>query len=238
MIENFISKIKNNENFSFVKIGDGEIDCMIGRQGSNCDNHPYSRELGEKIKESFIDLSKKSVLFADWFASNPPINSRDIENLHFYNNLVESNNLKLNLIRPFEILLTGWDNLLNDDLLNFYTEIKKSNRKKIYVGPKEMNGINKMLNTNSFVQIPKINAFSEHQRILEEIKNNLVDDSIILLTVGLMSSYISSEILKINENITILDIGSGLDSVFIGSTRSGGQAMPSEAINYYKNILK
>ena len=238
MIENFINKIKNNENFSFVKIGDGEIDCMIGRQGSNCDNHPYSRELGEKIKESFIDLSKKGVLFGDWFASNPPINDRDIENLYFYNNLVESNNLKLNLIKPFEILLTGWNNLSNDNFINFYTEVKKSNRRKIYVGPKVMDGVNKMLNTNSFIQIPKINAFSEYQRILEEIKSTLIDNSIILLTVGLMSPYISNEILKINENITILDIGSGLDSVFMGSTRSGGQAMPLDAINYYKDILK
>lgn len=238
MIQNFIDKIRNNENFSFIKIGDGEIDCMIGRQGANCDSHPYSLELGEKLKESFIELSKKDVLFGDWFASNPPRNHRDIENINFYNNFINTNGLKVNLIRPFEILLTGWGNLSNNQLLEFYSEIKKSNRKKIYVGPKVMDGVNKMLNTSIFVEIPKINAFNDSDRILEDIKSTLIDDSIVLLTVGLMSPYISSEILKINKNVTILDIGSGLDPVFIGSTRSGGQASPSDSINYYKNILE
>ena len=32
-----------NENFTFVKYGDGELICMIGGKGENCDCHPYRR---------------------------------------------------------------------------------------------------------------------------------------------------------------------------------------------------
>lgn len=238
MINFFTEKIKNNENFSFVKLGDGEIDCMIGRNGTNCDNHNYSNELAEKLKESFIELSKQGALFGDWFNSNPPRNQRDVENINYYSNFINSNNLTIKLVRPFEVLLTGWGNLSNDNLLNFYKVVKETKRRKIYVGPKVMEGVNKMLNTDYFVEIPKTNAFDDRDRILSEIKNTLIDDSIIILTVGLMSPYISSEILKTNKNVTILDVGSGLDPVFIGSTRSGGQASPSDAINYYKTILE
>ena len=56
----YTDKIKKNINFSFVKRGDGEIACMAGATGANCDGHPYSKELGEKLKESFVYLKDKA----------------------------------------------------------------------------------------------------------------------------------------------------------------------------------
>ena len=41
----------NNENFTFVKYGDGEILCMIGGKGKNCDHHPYSEKLRKELEK-------------------------------------------------------------------------------------------------------------------------------------------------------------------------------------------
>jgi glycosyltransferase involved in cell wall biosynthesis len=59
-LDTYIDKIKNNENFTFVKRGDGEIACMTQTTGANCDGHPYTQELGDKLKESFEFLKDKA----------------------------------------------------------------------------------------------------------------------------------------------------------------------------------
>jgi len=63
----YTENIKNNINFTFVKRGDGELDCMNGEVGANCDGHDYSPELGESLKESFEFLKDKAdiVEFSD-----------------------------------------------------------------------------------------------------------------------------------------------------------------------------
>lgn len=59
-LDTYTNKIKNNENFTFVKRGDGELACMSGETGTNCDAHPYTKELGDKLKESFEFLKDKA----------------------------------------------------------------------------------------------------------------------------------------------------------------------------------
>jgi len=59
-LDEYTKNIKENKNFTFVKRGDGELACMNGEVGANCDNHPYSKELGEKLKESFEFLKDKA----------------------------------------------------------------------------------------------------------------------------------------------------------------------------------
>ena len=56
----YTDKIVNGENFVFVKRGDGELACMAGEVGKNCDGHDYSPELSEMLKESFEFLQDKA----------------------------------------------------------------------------------------------------------------------------------------------------------------------------------
>jgi len=228
--------ITENKNFSVVKVGDGEIDCMQNKNGINIDNHPYSLDLGEKLKMAYIQLVNKNVFICDWFYSNPPINSRDELNLRYYDSFIIKNNLNPNFIRPFELLMLGWGNLELPYLFNFYQIIKNSNRNKIYVGPQRISDIIHLLKLNSFLEIPLINAFASHEEILNNIKTVITDDSIILLSVGLQSPVISNELLNFNPNITILDIGSGFDPLYYAQTRGGAQASVTEAKNYFSNL--
>ena len=67
-IDFFTKRMEKNENFSFVKYGDGEILCMIGAKGKNCDDHPYSKKLGKLLEESFVNLFRfhDDLYLADW----------------------------------------------------------------------------------------------------------------------------------------------------------------------------
>lgn len=47
------SHIKTETPFVFIKKGDGELACMNGEKGSNCDRHPYTEKLAEDLKKSF-----------------------------------------------------------------------------------------------------------------------------------------------------------------------------------------
>lgn len=59
-LDTYIENIKKNINFTVTKRGDGELNCMNGVVGKNCDGHDYSKELGERLKESFEFLKDKA----------------------------------------------------------------------------------------------------------------------------------------------------------------------------------
>lgn len=65
LLANYISNVENNINFLHVKRGDGEMACMNGDIGGNCDRHPYSKELGEGLKEAFEYLKDRATI-VEW----------------------------------------------------------------------------------------------------------------------------------------------------------------------------
>lgn len=55
-LETLKGHIHDGTPFTFVKRGDGEEACMAGEWGSNCDGHPYTKELGKKLRDAFAYL--------------------------------------------------------------------------------------------------------------------------------------------------------------------------------------
>jgi|SaaInlStandDraft_2_1057019.scaffolds.fasta_scaffold129708_2 hypothetical protein len=235
-IELFTDKISNNDNFVFLKIGDGEIISMQFKEGENIDGHKYSKDLGNDNIEGYKYLSSIGAYISDWYSSNPPKNPHDFPNFKFFNHFNNENNIKPNFISPFEVLMIQKNKLGDKSLLEFYRSITNSKRKKIYVGPERLKGICNYLKIDDYITIPLVNAYDEKDKIYEEIKNAITDDCIILFSVGLQSPGLISDIHKFKNNITLLDIGSGFDSLIVGNTR-WGQPTTQQAKNYYKELL-
>ena len=227
-IDFFTKKMLNNENFTFVKYGDGEIICMIGGKGENCDHHPYSEKLAKELEISFVKLLKfyDDVYLAEWI-----------------DNLVKTRESYINVngLKPkfadYECFLTLKENLSDKKLLNFYTLIKNTKRKKIFVGPKKLKKVTTMLEIDNFVEVPIINAFSDYERVMNELVQIGVDnDNIYILCCSMMSCLICSDLKEMNKEITLLDIGSGLDPIFGERTRPK-QPSEEECVKYFKNLL-
>ena len=227
-IDFFTKKMLNNENFTFVKYGDGEILCMIGGKGENCDHHPYSEKLKKELEKSFVKLLRfyDDVYLAEWV-----------------DNLVKTRESYVNVngLKPkfadYECFLTLKENLNDKKLLNFYTLLKKTKRKKIFVGPKKLKKVTTMLGIDNFVEVPIINAFSDYDRVMDELVHiGVNDNNIYILCCSMMSCLICSDLKEINKKITLLDVGSGLDPIFGQRTRPK-QPSDEECFEYFRDLL-
>ena len=227
-IDFFTKKMLNNENFTFVKYGDGEILCMIGGKGENCDHHPYSEKLKKELEKSFVKLLRlyDDVYLAEWV-----------------DNLVKTRESYVNVngLKPkfadYECFLTLKENLNDKKLLNFYTLLKKTKRKKIFVGPRKLKKVTTMLGIDNFVEVPIINAFSDYDRVMDELVHIEVNDNnIYILCCSMMSCLICSDLKEINKKITLLDVGSGLDPIFGERTRPK-QPSEEECFEYFRDLL-
>lgn len=225
-IKYFTQKLKLNKNFSFIKFGDGELLCMLGAKGENCDFHPYSERLSKLLQISFSQIFKDSnVYLADW-----KDNLIDVRDQY----------IKVNDLKPkfadYDCFLTVADNLKSDDLLNFYRELKITKRKKIFVGPDKLLDLNDMLKIDDYIQVPSVDAFSKYDEISKYLTKNVDDNNIYILCCSMMSCVLCHDLLKRNTNITILDIGSGFDPIFSEKTRPKQPTM-EECHSYYKSII-
>jgi hypothetical protein len=227
-IDFFTKKLIYGENFTFVKYGDGEIICMIGGTGKNCDDHPYSKKLGSLLEQSFVKLLR---------------NYNDVYLAEWVDNLVKTresyvNTNKLNpKFADYECFLTLDENMNDKKLVKFYQLIKNSKRKKIFVGPKKLKEVSGMLNLDEFIEVPLIDAFSKYDEVLKKLLNlGVEDDNIYILCCSMMSCLICSDLKEINNNITLLDIGSGFDPIFGEKTRPK-QPSAEKCFKYYEEIL-
>lgn len=220
--------ILNTTNFSFIKFGDGEFYCMMGENGENCDHHPYSKELAVKLYDAWYFFNTlQNIYIAEWAGHKPDMTCTTISE-RFQLDLISKTDINVNFVN-YEILL---QNTLCQDKFDFLKSIKNSSRKKIFVGPDRLQGVNKFLNVDKFICIPLINTFAKYDEILPTILNEVEDNSIFLFSCGLPSKSFIHKILEKNNNVTCLDFGSGFDSMFVGHTREG-QIDGNYVKNYY-----
>jgi len=209
-------KIERNENFSFVKMGDGEIMAMFGVKGENCDGQKYSLELKEALKNAYKRISKvKNAVITKWKLGME--NERKILENELGIECEADHNLLLNRVGELSVYH-----------YNFWRAIKNSKRKKIFVGPIKLKGVLNFLDIDDFIEIPETNAFDFKPKIETE------DNAIVLFSAGLASKVWIGEI--ISENITCLDCGSAFDPLFVGQTRTN-QVPQAELMNFYKDLL-
>jgi hypothetical protein len=219
-IEGLTSELRKRVPFTFVKFGDGELFCMSGRCGQNCDHHPYSRELGDALISAFqYVVHHPQVYIGRWHQRE--------------------------LLAPFErrcgvtpryvsyglLLLTT----LAPKLLEFYTALAEDRRRKVLVGPARLSGAQQMLRCSSLVEVPLVNAFGKYReirRVLEEESSG----EIFLFCAGMTSKVWISDLLRKRKTITCLDLGSALDPLFVGQTRSH-QLSQKEARQFFKPLL-
>lgn len=181
----FKQNIVQDTNFIFVKRGDGEEACMNGDQGGNCDGHPYSQELGKRLKESFEYLSDKA-------------------------NIVMFDNQQ-----AYNVLLHRIDSNL-EQVKDFYTTIKNSSRKKIFIAPKRLSRAARILNAQH-IEVPEINAFVSYAEIFRNIP--IIENAIYLFCAGMPSKLMIADLVRVNLKATYLDCGSAFDPI-IGQTRT------------------
>jgi len=228
-LHSFSSNIKKNKNFTFTKYGDGELTCMSGAEGKNCDGHPYSEELASALRKSMLrNATREDVFLGDWTGWNG-------DTLSEYRDELLGEEIKPNYVL-YELLLNhqfGPD----IELLEFHEAIRYNSRKKLFVGPERLWGVSKVLNCDYHIRVPLVDSFSEYDRILDRCRNIVKPNNIFLFSCGLPSKILIDEMLEQEKDLTCLDFGSGFDNILLDETTRDGQVQPIVMKDFYKKLL-
>ena len=177
-----IHNLNNCIDFSFSRFGDGEMFCMEGKEGMNCDMHTYFPDLGEALR-NVLD-NPKGVM--GLMPNADKLRSHDIEWADG---------------RVF------CDASIRGDLDRFMEAL--NDRHVGLVGPWHLRN---MKFVSSFVQVPMRNAWLEYDRIKKIIytdENIWTPDVVILYACGMMAPVLIHDLYR--EDITQIDVGAVFD---------------------------
>jgi len=187
--------------FSFVKFGDGEELCMRGAEGANCDGQTYSRELGDRLRESLTFLAGRPGVTVAHYADQRLVN-----------------------------LLLHREGSDNAAVKGFWTSIRRAaaggDRRTLVVGPDRLGGLASLLKAAQHVRVPERDAFSEYERVRAELLKALrlrPQETVVVLSAGPMAKVLAADALKVYPACTCVDAGSSFDSLFTGQTTRTSQ---------------
>lgn len=179
-----LDKLRKQENFVFLKRGDGEEACMNGEVGQNCDGVMYTSSLAVALRYAFIRFNNRKNSFVVKFEDQ----------------------------KNYNCLLHRVDN----DPSEFFKEIIRSTRKKVYIGPQRLSLVPTILNCFEFVRVPENSAAANIEEILGDTPKGA---DIYLISAGLAAKVIIHKLWKDNPNATYIDVGSSFDPL-AGQTRT------------------
>ena len=221
-----ISKINNNEQIIFVKYGDGEINCMLGHEGENCDGDPYIPELRSGLIQSLeIYCTHQNAYIAKW----PFGNSLDyiIQQLKFPTPKYTDYHLAMN------------DDEFNKDnsMYNLVESIQKIKKKKIIITNELNNSMKDLFNADVLIKVPQNNWFKEHPYYFQQVFNELTNDSLLITAAGQGSKVLIATALIYFPNISCIDIGSSFDILCKKKNTRGWKHTYEDEYAYYKDLL-
>jgi hypothetical protein len=185
--------LKNNVNFKFARYGDGELFCMSGKVGRNCDKHEYFPDLGASLINAVSENKGYMVGVQPLSVSHLP---------HLVDEFILKHHLEKDLYNA-DVL----HNASIDGKLDIFMNALDS-RNVILVGPAHLcNLFEEMVH----IVTVKINAWIDYHKIREELGYHIewTDKPVILLSCGMMAEVLLHDFADTDS--TIIDTGSVFD---------------------------
>lgn len=233
------TNITHDIPFTFVKLGDGELLCMRGTDGQNCDGHRYFSQLGADLRDAFAYLGNRPdvciALFSDVVPSRGLRGSFDADVERMCNELAIAPTVADN----YCMLLHKTYNMKRP-LRDFWCAVAGYTGRKVLVAPERLAGVANMLGCARHITVPVRDAYLD----IETVQNHCmreVDDgaAMFVFCAGMPAKRL---IHKLHERTGggayLIDAGSSFDSLFVGDTRVD-QATREDAIELYRgtNIM-
>lgn len=228
--------LEHHKPFAFCKFGDGEIFCALGFEGLNADHHHYDSALAEQLRWSLrLFVTEPRVYLANWtWTPLGPL-------LH---SMIDSWGVSPRWVPHYALLHMSPIDFPNampvqhlEEVARFYRTVRADKRQKVLVCPKEIGKAAGFLLADSWVQCPMIDGYSEYDRIVETTRKQLAPDGILLTCYGMPAKPLIATMLTEQPHISCVDIGSGLDPLFLGPTRYN-QIRHNAAWNLYPELIE
>jgi hypothetical protein len=225
----FTDKIKNSEQVIFLKFGDGEVNGIYNESGANCDNDPYTKELGQGLVNSLILYSHHpNAYIGKWHGE------QGFQRLQHVINVLQIPQPKF---VDYHLVYNDEKVFFNKNLFNFVKTVQDSDRKKIIVSNSNNIRLKKVFNTENFFEVAPRNWFVNFDSILSQLKEQITDNCILLTAAGMGSKVLIAELLKTNPTISAIDIGSSFDYLCQKKNTRDRTHSYEDIYNYYKELL-
>jgi hypothetical protein len=193
--------IQNQIPISFSKYGDGELYCMEGLNGTNCDYDKYTSKLGNALISSFRYMVEDApnAYLGVWHTQQAK---------NKFEKFVK-NSVKWAQYHTFIL-----DRKEDEAKINLYKAIKNTNTKKIMICNPLLIKAKYLLNIDHMIHVPYQNWFdNEFENVLQQTKELIKDNEphIVLTACGMSAKVLICELTKNFQNGIYLDIGSALD---------------------------
>jgi hypothetical protein len=211
-INYFTNRIINKNYFSYSRFNDGELFCVIKQVDNdleknlikNCDSHEYIPTMGIELLSSLKNSDNEKYFIQ--YLESWILNEKGTK----YSEILIKNNYLTGKYQYSDFLQKSLRN--NPDEFKKFVEVLNQN-KIIIVGPKYLSNI-KFINYENFIEVPIVNCYNDKKNIVESIKNNLKDDTIVLFSSSMATNVFIDEIFKYNDKCFLIDIGSLWDIFF------------------------
>lgn len=236
----FINKLENKEYFSYSRFNDGELICAINSlsknspSGRNCDNHQYFPEMGKELIASLNRSDCKSYFIqylAGWIADpNFAKHSLDLLNGNMLNGKYQFSDFLQIALRTDPINFRKFINILNSN-------------KVIIVGPEYLSSIS-FVKYQHFIEVPRLNCYTEKKSIINQLKKILTTDYIVLFSASMATNVIIDHLHeKYGNSNFMIDAGSIWDIFYIDSNSGIRQRTPNlqrldRLREYYPNYFQ
>jgi hypothetical protein len=215
-------KLKNREPFVFTKFGDGDLFWMRGEPVAIAGGETYRDGINDELVDAASILESLS---HTWFGNQLTCGSGP------YLPIEQAMYVRTSRWLHFECLLI---HRLSPELLEFYRVLREYKHKLtiLYIAGSHLLGGTRFCT----IQL-HCDGTTAHRNWQDSVSYAQAKDwDVLLLSAGRASKMIAANLAIQFPTRTIIELGSALDPLFVGRTRSE-QIDPQKAREYFKELL-
>lgn len=219
-------QLTSRRPFFYVRYGDGAIECMW-KPGSRhtCDGEMYSPDLAAALGDAWGDLIAEAlagatVFAGDWQSASFGNGSGHNPELDHWKKLIAGAPFRW---LHFEALLLMRE---SQALVDFYKAVRWDRRRKVYMGPIKNSGAARFLRANHMVTPMAPDLIAQREKLGAQL--DAYEAEVVLYGAGMAGNVVAVDAWKRNTDRTYISLGSALDPLFSGRSRS--QQLPAHVL--------
>ncbi|MFA6066653.1 MAG: hypothetical protein WC707_05735 [Candidatus Babeliaceae bacterium] len=222
-----INKLARGENVIFVKYGDGEYNCMVGRQDCNADGDSYHSWLGNSLQRALISLAHKpNTYIGKWWNANV---------YEAFDEFARQNSVTIPWAW-YHMVINDDESLKIDYMHKFVDFIIHAKRKKILICNSTNARIKDFLRADVYIEIPPRNWSFEYNAWKKIIESHIEQDAIVLISAGMCAKVLVDDLTNA-YNITCVDLGCSFDILGGKKNTRGWAHSYQDELVYYQDLL-